>query len=687
MIVRFLFAMLLTISPSVAFGYTLSPSVSVLPSTTVEVGEAVYFDGESTTYDGDALVFQRARYEWDFGDGYYHRFDPVVTTVQRSGLSVMHYFMAPGTYTVTMTVTLWETWNNDGTPSGDPLDTQTDTVEITVTGEAPLSGFEIQRPPFYNRVSQYLYVQIPSAHRGGATQLKVSLIGDSEGTNVLLAPKNNLSAEEIVLLDMSSLNSDNYVVQAELLDSENTRISGGLWRDKFDWQGVPLVAINKDNSFVVGGELHFPISAFMVLKESLGSYKSQASLNTVQTYGAWEGFRGFADLTQANWGTYVSAAAAAGLQVVGPGRGEYAGQWYTTHVANRWVFNSSIDQMTGWINDVKSGSTMFAWIWDDEPNLGSRWEKIYPPTLAAWRYNTHLTDYNRPSWNLLYGYDWSPYYTVNTAWDYLGSANLFGGKKWSQDVFAFDIYELSFRRTTHPAVDNKTKGPHQMYLEALDRIKSQNKDLIPIFPTLQPCPEFNGDPEVLPEQTYMQAWMNVCNGAKGLMWFPLFVVADINWTAMKTFADQMVTYQSIILDTPPSNSVSDNSDESLNRVDTLIREKNGTTYIWATRITEPVAVTGSLFTGEEPETITTTFTCSDTGVNGEVGVLEMDDSGNHGYHTVTATNGVFQDTLPTYAVRLYTFPAQGGGSPSAAKSNIGSTGKTQISDTGTSNFN
>ena len=242
----------------------LIPAIEIQPSNNVEVGEEVYFSGTGTTYKGnhnsdtnaDAILLQKSRFEWDFGDGYYLRFDPSVVAITRSGIATTHYFMIPGDFTVTLKVTVWASWDDAGSPIGTPLETETTTTIIHVTGVAPLTGFEIQRANFNNRLAQYLYVQTPAAYRNNQTTLKVTLEG-AKGYNQTLLTKNNPSSEEKILLDQKTLVQDDYVVVAKLLDNSNNQIPGGIWRDKFSkpYDGIPKVGIDENNAFRLNGEL------------------------------------------------------------------------------------------------------------------------------------------------------------------------------------------------------------------------------------------------------------------------------------------------------------------------------------------------------------------------------------------------------------------------------------------------
>lgn len=903
----------------------LVPNITVLPNTTVEVGEEVYFDATDTTAD-DAGQLARARHEWDFDDGYYLRWDPNNNSITRSGIATTHYFMTPGTYTVTLTTSLfynadglglptagltaggdsrkvgtiyfnykigetvthvdatdtipgddvipedkwgivaldigtdtvidviegpnnatgydnassaisgvpavaenhirlgyaavvrtngdfvfsenvldstnvtfastnganiyqgsnkayvawdefeyeisgtsytlaansvgiapgddevfwrhygavaldvgadevvdiikapgneeWVTYydeNNGATASlaalpepetghvrmgtvrvyastnkfkmgvypletstvstyfktvafQEPVEKVTDTVEITVTGEAPMSGFEIQRAPFNNRTKQYLYIQIPEAHRANSTQLKVSLIGASTGTSILLEPKNNLSAEEVVLLDHTGLGIDDYVVQAELLNSEDTRISGGLWRDKFKktYTGNPVVAMDENNSFIMNGEFVFPIGPYMANTTEFQDFIDKAGVNYTHTVGY------NAVQNPESFDSNLASAATYGLVFTGPGRGAYsvASDYWSYSKVDRYHYNINPDIIEDYVELSKNRPVLFSWNWQDETNLGGRYARVYPPVVAAWSYRVHQEDPQHPTQNTFYGSDWTIYYGSNPMIDdYLGSADLFGGKKWCQDFFSFDIYPIALR--LHPSLNLASMGPYAAYFDALDRMNTNNKGLIPITPTINPGNRLVGEKISLhsTEQVYFEAWANVIHGAKGIIWFQYFDIDTVKWTAMKKFSDQMNVLAPVVLQADSTTTVSDNSDLALNRVDTMVRDYDGSLYVFSARVTEPDPVTAqtyidvglpvgtlSLYTGVEPASIETTFTLSDSSVNGPVEVVDED-------RTVTATNGVFVDTFSKNAVHIYRYPAQGA---SAAKATMGS---------------
>jgi len=673
--------LLLLLIPSLSWG-ALVPAIEVrsanTPTTTVEVGEEVYFSASGTTYE-DSVLLGKARYEWDFDDGYTYQYmsgcvGQPYYSIMAGGIAAVHYFMTPGTYTVTLSAKIWDTYTaTNGIPqitstsvtsntiekgektftvetgktftagtSGKiyvtaatskyvagtitsynsetgvlvmdvtcasstgtydawtvtfdtaPVASDTETVVITVTGEAPMTGFEIQRANYNNRRKQYLYIQIPPAHRATTTKLKVSLIGATTGTTVLRAASDNLAAEEVLLFDQSSLAADHYVVQAELLNASDERLTGGLWRDKFykDYSGVATVSIDENNSLRVNDVLYFPITPFLLDSSWMPTYRDDGGINTLQS----EGYNTTHNST--SWGIYLNQASSASLMAMGPGRGNYA-ITFAPSVGNSWKRNHNPDTMEDYVTANKDNSAMFAWLWQDEVNLGGSTEKIYPPTLAAWQYISKTNDQQHPFTNMFVGSDWSRYYgTGYTTFDYLSSGWFMGGKKWVQDIIGFDTYPVTQQlypiqnvdQTKHPDM-----GTYAVFLDAADRFQSNNKNLVPYIAVLQPCGGLT--PQIVSsDQVYAEAWMSVIHGAKGISWFNYFQMSTTGrWIAMKKFATQIQALKDVVLSAPPERTVTDTSnptnvhsaDYDLNRVDTMIREDTNYIYVFAVRITEP----------------------------------------------------------------------------------------------------
>ena len=623
-----------------AFAQDLVPAIEIQPGTTVEVGEEVFFSAASTTYP-DATLLKNARYEWDFGDGYSFKYErPIYDenhNMSHGGIAHTHYYMKPGDYTVTVTVKIWTSWTPGFTaPIGDPIVAKTVSRVIHVSGEAPIAGFEIQRANFHNRLAQYLYVQIPSAYRANQTTLRVTLVG-AKGSQKTLLSKTSLAAEECAFLDHKTLAQDDYVVNAELFDGSGKRIPGGIWRDKFSkrYDGLPKAGIDENNSFCLNGQPFFLIGNFMTDYGLINNFVDQAGINTLS-------FEGYDTAhTPDTWGKYLEAAKSYNLIAMGPGRGDY-------NAGGMGRFNYNVQRMAQYVKQNKDHTAMFAWTWQDEPNMGGWTEKVYPPTLGAWAYVCHAEDPMHLVFNGYIGQDWSRYYgTGPNDYDYLSSAKFFGGKKWVPDIFSWDQYPIAGR--AHPCLNFTDRGPYSAYLDSVDRTLASNKNLVPFIPYLQPCggavtPSWGN---VTEEQVYMETWLNVIHGAKGIMWFSYFQMSTTGrWAAMKKFADQIKVLAPVVLQPAPSRTVSDDANAALKRVDTMIREKDDAIYVFSARVTEPDPVTEVKYQGVEPESITVNFTVS--GLSGDA-VADVVDEGRQ----VIVADGRFQDTFEKNSVHIY----------------------------------
>lgn len=608
---------------SAAIDADVTADISVLPATTVEVGEAVLFSATGTTFASDATMgctagnncADKTEYRWNFGDGYATQKGSGLSgqphySEDVKGIAVVHYFMTPGTYTVRMNAFVFNAWGvGNGIGTYPAIAAGTDTVEITVTGTAPVAGFEVQHANFNNRTKQYLYIKVPIAYSTTDYDLKLSLIGTTTGTSVLLTD-NDPDTEVTYLFDQTGLAADTYVVQAQILNhSDATQVTGGIWRDKFVRTNTsPVVTIDENNSFYVNGTAFFPIAAFELSIPDYSVYSAGAGINVAHTSAY------FSSYSPTSWQTNLSAIASAGLKAIGPGRyyyDSYAINYYNG--SNYWEYNHDVDEMVEYVSTNKSSPAMFAWTWQDEPNLGGAGTAAYQPVIAAWSYRTHAEDTDHITYSLLGGYDWSPYASYSTnyrQYDYLGDVNTtatitygsswyLGGKKWLEDAIGFDIYPYSYRR--HGNLNKSTAGPISIYLSALDLFYTNSKNLVPVVPTLQPCAEYYLSPEWLTpsdEQNYALAWLNVIHGAKGILWFALFDMSHTGrWDSMLKFANKMHGtggWRDVVLGPVPAKTITrtDKANAALDRVDTMIREKDGVVYVIAARVTEPSPVSG-----------------------------------------------------------------------------------------------
>jgi hypothetical protein len=619
----------------------LSPKFIINPKDSVEVGEEVMFSAMRTSYPENSALLRKARYEWDFGDGYSFKYGVPQASSCYSGIAVVHYFMKPGKFTVKLTVSVFSSFSSEGEAQGTPV-TASYSSSIIVSGEAPLQGFSLLHASFVAHLAQYVYVTIPSEFRGAQTSLRIKLIGPA-GDSTVLMQKSNLTPEEKFLFNQKSLVQGEYVLVAELLGANNSRIKNGILREKISkpYSGVPKVGIDENNAFNIDGKPFFPIATFMTSLEEIQPSIDSAAINALHTEGYYN------DHTISTWSDYLTIAANKKLMCIGPTRGSWS--WGEDWPGPRaWQFNHDIDTIAQYVNSNKGKSSMFAWSWEDEPNMGGRSSAVYPPVLAAWQYVCHKNDPQHPVGNGLYLYDWLKYYGTSNYrdMDFLSSDTFFGGKKWVQDVIGGDAYPLSAR--LHPSLNYTDIGPVAAYLDGVDRFIANNKNLAPFLPYVQPCNEQATDsiPPPTPNQVTMLTWLNVIHGAKGILWFPLFDVKSIQWNAMKMFSKQITPLTSIILSRESTRKISNDAVKPLNRVDVMIRDQDSTTYLFAARVTEPAQIREAKYPGVEPKIIEAHFSVDGAKGTSQTQVLYEN-------RTITTINGQFADTFSLNAVHIY----------------------------------
>lgn len=623
---------------------SLVPKFVINPKNSVEVGEEVMFSALNTTYSDKPILLRKARYEWDFGDGYSFKFGAPQPSSSYSGIAVVHYFMKPGKFTVTLKVTVYPSFASDGTPQGTPT-IKSDSSAITVSGVAPLQDFSLLHASFTAHLAQYVYATIPSIYQGNQTTLRIKLIKASGDTTVLLT-KSNLSNEERFLFDQKKLTQGEYILVAELLNSDNTNVSGGIWREKISkpYDGIPKVGIDENNAFNINGKPFFPIGSFMtdpgsVVQKNIDS----AQINALHTEGYYPNH------TISTWSDYLTNAATKNLMCMGPTRGSYS--WGEDWPGPRaWQFNHDVDTMAQFVISNKDKPSMLMWSWEDEPNMGGRTTKVYPPVLAAWQYVCHKNDPQHPVGNGLYLADWLKCYgsTYCKLYDFLTVDSLFGGKKWMQDVLGGDIYPIQGRLWS--GLNYSDMGPVAANLDAVDRLMNNNRGLAPYLPYIQPCKEQATDTVPAPtgDQINMLAWLNIIHGAKGILWFEFFDQTTMQWAAMKKFAQQVLPLTSIVLGPTSRRTITHVDNVALNRVDFISRDyDSNTTYIFAARVTEPRPLGGSLYKGVEPNKIVDSFSVSGFGDSCHTVALYENN------RIIPTNRGKFSDTFALNAVHIY----------------------------------
>ncbi|MBN2235634.1 MAG: PKD domain-containing protein [Opitutales bacterium] len=626
----------------------LSPRIDVVPSLSVEVGEAVFFSAEGSTYP-NANQLGRARYEWDFGDGYVMKFGQPKTSSGDSGMSALHYYMRPGSFEVTLTLSVFDADAGLEDPNATPIETAQTTTTIRVSGEAPMAGFELLHAPFHARIAQFVRVRIPPSIRADTSvRLVVSLVGNIYPETILFN-RDSLQEEEQFLLEQRNLPADSYRLTAELRSSTGIMLS--RWTEKFSkpYAGIPRVGINEWNAFCIDGEPFFAVTPYMLNKGDFAQF--EGSMNTSCVIGYYNETPSH-NHQPAQWIDYLNASQQRGWMAQGPGRGDYRAPYPSR--------NSRSSRIVEFVNSGRNHPALFQWDWLDEPNLGGRYKQVPPPVLASWTYVTQNNDPQHPVSINLYGYPFLPHYSAaGTYYDYINSADVFGGKRvFYTDALVMDIYPLEYRR--HVSLFNKDRGVIDLWVQSINTFRDRNMDLVPVSAFVEVCDirANRNTPGPTQEQVLMEAWLAVIHGAKAMYCFPLFEYDTIRYEAMREFKIAMDTYAAIILGPPPSQTVTDNSNVRNNRVDTLTREHAGDTYVFAVRLTEPEPLPDEIHP-TEPATISTTFFVPGS-PNGSVDVLNA--SGQQD-RTIPLSNGTFTDTFAQCEWRVYLIPGSGGNQP------------------------
>jgi|GEM_PF-1130789 len=604
--------------------------INVLPDTTVEVGEEVYFDAMYyETSISDTLQF-----EWDFGDGY-SLYAHTSGNPFETGLCAVHYFMTPGVYNVKLT---GSSFNMYTSPPSRISTLVTDSITITVTGEAPLSGFELWHAPFHARTAQYLYAIVTNEYTPSQVTARIEKVGGGYSQELTGITVNN---KQKFLLNNASLPAGDYVVTAELRNGETvvSRI-----REKFSkpYDGAPKVGINENNAFIIDGStLFFPIGPFLLDKGGIPLWAKVS--NTLHTEGYYDTH------IPATWVDYITTGNAQNLMSVGPLRWEgFKGAPYTR--------NSNLNNLLLYVQQGKNTAGLLGWCWDDEPNMGGRYNKVPAHVLAGWDYRTRIEDPQHPTSQQYYGFDWQPHYNPLTGvhpYSYMRSASAFGGKKtFLADFFTHDAYLIEYKE--HLSFDYSNRGVVDIWLNNLDNFTWNMADLVPLGTFIEPqnvtsFQRMSGtsyltqwDAGPTPGDIRTQAWGAVIHGMKYVGYFQFFAPTPAdNFSVLGEFKEAVTALTPIILSPPSSRTVTHNCNTRGNRVDLTVRENGTDIFIFAIRVTEPESEWNEVY---EPETINLEL---NTGINSSLAYDEFPQY-RWSYLKLDATEGqtTFNCTVP-----------------------------------------
>ncbi|MFP4016847.1 MAG: PKD domain-containing protein [Halanaerobiales bacterium] len=556
------------------------PVITVHPSTTVEVGEPVIFDGRSST-DNEPLGKEDGlvnTYVWDYGDG------SEVTEKNwgfRSGAVCMHYFMKPGTFPVTLTVN-----DRDGFRNSTTLD-------ITVKGEAPMEGFEVLNAPFHARIAQKILVHIPDSVIDDPTnQLQATLSGPERDR--ILFQKSGLSSEEEFLLDHRGLSRGEYVLQVKILDNNGHQLPGGLWKEKFskEYEGIPRVGIDENNAVRVDGELHFPVQNWMMNFAYLPDYQTMKAINGV--FYLTGGHISWYDSENEEWIYDLDILKSSYNEVLEPKglMGITADRWSGKQTDNGALRNSDPSNIINYINELKDSPSVLAWCWDDEPNLDG-WQSggIPPQVLSAWHHMTSIEDPHHPTLTNLAGYMFCPGKIYKEEFSMMFSDRVLGKKAAVADIIHGALFALEAYKN-YPDPEDPTRGAIDVYTDYLNNRREWNYDLLPTMAVSAPVriiltdPAYYGPPT--PDEVRMLNWLNVVHGVKGMNWYPYYGYTPAeNFATMGEISQQLQELAPVILGPDKTDiSVIDNANTKGNRIDTMIKETDDAYYLFTVRLTE-----------------------------------------------------------------------------------------------------
>ncbi|MBN2157862.1 MAG: PKD domain-containing protein [Spirochaetes bacterium] len=525
-------------------------------------------------------------------------------------------------------------------PSGSPFRGEFDEIKIfesTLTPDELFIGFELWHADFHARTSQYLYARIPGEITMDASNtLAITITGDT-GYSATLVNKSALQSVERVLLNNSSLPAGNYTLTATLRNASSTVLD--TIREQFpkSYNGSPTVGIDENNAIRVNGNLFFPVTPFMLNIVDIPTWKTNSYISMLNSQGFPH------DYTADGWDSYLNSSTSNGIKALGPGGswGELIDGRYITGDGGR---NSDIRIIDKYVNKSKNNPGLFAWIWRDEPDGGD--EKIYLPAevLRAWTKRTHALDPQHPvSINLLGEYLRDTYpswaWTRSGFYQYLDNAGRFGRRTPVADMYSIDYYAIEFAATRGTTITS--------LCTVLDELRRRSYNLVPCMSFVETCDIDQAEGGMAhptpwsptPEQLRMVIWINVVHGMKGIEWFHYFgTTPAANYQVMSTFVDQITRLTPVVLGPEINPAVTVTVSDA--RIDTMVRQHDGKTYLFAVRVCN-LDSSGNTIGSPVPATIHIDGVGTGT-------ATVFDES-----RSLPVTSGSLQDTFNPAAVHIY----------------------------------
>ncbi len=526
-------------------------------------------------------------------------------------------------------------------------------------------GFELWHADFHGHTAQYIYVQIPGDRTAtSSTTIAASLAGPTAATLstsvgilqlVNKAGYNNLQPVERILLRNSSLDSGDYVLTVQLYAGA-TLLDEIRERFTKPHSGNPVVGINENNAICINGTPFFPVTAWGLNAIDFTTWTTPARrINALYHQGFYPTAR-----TPSSWIDYLDHCDVFGMRVIGPGEWDGRGP-------DGYGRNSDINRMMEYIEASQNHQGIFMWMWGDEPDLG-RPNHVPATVIRGQTYQCHRLDGNHLVATNFAGFEWcdtsvwlsemyhrqqyvhSGYTNSNGITNQYGNRNYFGRRTHVVDVYGFDYYPVDWG-TPH------SRGATFARLAAgLDKLRAEIGDMAPFMSFVETA-DIRETPYATPwaptaAQLKMIIWLNVVHGVKGINWFHYFgVTPEENYQVMTEFVDWMTDsmpglpdgLSPVVLEAEPSITVTAAPDEG--RIDTMVRQYGGRTFLFAVRISEMVPNTGNSVPISSPGVV---FTFSSN-------IADPDSSANVLYEGRScAFNGtVVTDSFAPNAVHVY----------------------------------
>jgi PKD repeat protein len=538
-----------------------------------------------------------------------------------------------------------------GTRSGTAPFFEGDIDEVKIydralTADELNTGFELRRADYHARTAQYLFLQIPGAITAEATnRLNVTLSGDNAYTAVL-ADRTGLQPEERVLLRNADLPAGNYTLTASVYDASDGVLDSITERFSKPYDGAPEVGMDENNAMRVQGELFFPVTPFGLRNFEIAEWAAEKYINVLHSQGFW-GMAGPPVYTADGWEEYLDTGAAIGFRAFGPGGGW---AFYGSDYSNYLDRNADISKIEEYVNRLKNHEGMLAWNWRDEPELGGDEQYLPAGVVRAWSRRCHDLDPNHPSSVNLVGAwigDAYPSWAWSRSGDYLymDNAGIFGRRTNVAEILSMDYYPIEW------AAPHSRGATVAQLITILDAFRERTGNMLPLMSCVETCDINEADGGVrqptpwhpTPAQLRMLTWINVIHGMKGIVWFPWHSgTPDGNYPVMAEFVDQITRLTPVVLG-PEINPVVTISAPGA-RIDTMVREYNGHTYLFAVNVNES-DITGASI----GSTVNATINISGLTYTGNASVF---DEGR----TVTVTGGSLIDGFAVNAVHIYVLP-------------------------------